>query len=161
MTDARVTRHVAGQVARFRIYPQRGRSRLFYTVRVFDTIGHLHRFVRGSRSTASNTSRGFCRTFTRQYLSRGRWRTSAELGDILLVTSHLGTGVITHELTHAMFGWANRKRLVDLQERRVANSPKMHRGTHHKDSVEEQCCYALGEMARDLVTQLYKRKLLR
>lgn len=63
---------------------------------------------------------------------------------------------MSHEFTHAMFCFAERKRL-DLdaavhREWRVKGKGR----TLLRDGPEEECCYALGRMYRQFVDRCYK-----
>lgn len=70
----------------------------------------------------------------------------------------LGAEVVSHEFTHAMFSFAERRRL------NVAEAVSCQFATQggksaslDQEGAEERCCYALGRMYRQFVAKCYDR----
>lgn len=132
----------------FRIRP--GRSRLYYTVRVFATCAAMRQYIRRHRSVrVTGNCQGLATSFTVMRGERGRWRTTRHAGELLLVVGYLGSRIVTHECAHLALAWARRVR-VDLVGRGTAGNVS---------ADEERFCYALGDLVAATYVQLYRRNL--
>lgn len=141
------------QAVAFRIYPEPLTSRLYFRVTVFPTLRDLRTYGRDAfHSPSGRRALGWCGTYTvRAYLRRERQQTRPICGEILLGARHLRVGIISHECTHAAFGYARRRRFR-------ANDP-----CHGRVSVsdgEERFCRVQGELVRQLVAKLFTLGLL-
>jgi len=145
-----------GQLACFRIYPEAG-SGLFYRVRVFQSERTLRHYLKSGpvARTLGHYGRAMCSNWLRIRIDEsGRQRLQPDMGEILLTVRNLGTEVITHECTHAALNWSQRVGFDPFDS-------KQKRGRLVSASVgEERFCYGLGQMARQIAVQGYKRGLI-
>ena len=71
----------------------------------------------------------------------------------------IGIEVVSHEMTHAAFAFAERRGLPLDQTIDKTFSKGGRLNTLPIDGVEERFCYALGQMVRQFVTRCYDLKL--
>lgn len=97
-----------GQLASFRIYPEKGKSRLYYDVRVFASVQALRRYLAlggrlGYRRHLGRYGVAMCSSFRvwKPVAKQKRYRLRPVMGEILIPKRYLRTSVITHECTHA------------------------------------------------------------
>lgn len=136
-------------LASFRIRPS-GRSRLYFTVRVFGSLREMHRWPReGSdvkRMGLGSTFHGMCSTW------KYNGAAGAEAGEILLWKKKLGGGIVSHECLHAVFGLMWRRGMkLDLMQ---AGKRGLIVGN------EETACQWLGYLVKETYNGLYARKLV-
>jgi hypothetical protein len=148
-----MTKIPRGQLAYFRIYPER-RSRLHYRVRVFASVAAIRRYLKASRVPQRRLGRrglAMCSTYTMQRRRAGRWRTLPVMGEIVFPRRGLRAGVIAHECTHAALGWAARIGFTPI------DTPATRRRHLWVSADEERFCYGVGEMNRQIAVQIWKR----
>ena len=126
----------------FRVYPARSRRGLYVLVRVFETQRALARTLRDETGTRhGRTVRGVCQGHE---VRDGRtWRLSPWFATVNLCRPSLGVGTVCHEFGHAMFRWAERKRV------RPADGM----------DLEEVVLYGLTEMVRQFVNRAHDEGL--
>lgn len=136
----------------FRVYTGEREGRgLFVYARVFATKREMLRAVNAEGAVmglarVGRRTEGCMQSFKKTvYDERGKARTSACIGRVNLFKRRLGTEVIIHEFAHAMFAWADRKKLLNQLDMRGENLV-----------AEEQLCYVLGRMARRFVDRAWK-----
>ncbi len=137
--------------ADFRIYPELGRSRLYYRVVVFQTRRALREYC-AMNDWSLGPAQALCATYRRQREQGGRWRTTPEMGTIALHVGFMGVGCISHECTHAALGWAQRVGL-DPTILSVPTSRLVSR-------EEERFCVGLGELVRQVSCSLFDAGIL-
>lgn len=84
-------------------------------------------------------------------------RKDGQFAELNFCLDRLGVGVVSHEMTHATFCWAERIRLP-IQEIKDHSLSKTS-GILAQDGPEERFCYALGEMVRQFTKKCYDLKL--
>jgi hypothetical protein len=133
-------------LCQFRVYAGETEGQgLFVYARIFRRKADMLTVLRMESKTMvlkegfPNKTMGAMQAF--KHYPRGAARPTACFGRVNLCRKYLGTEVVTHEFTHAMFAWAWRKKLIAG----LAGMP-----------VEEQCCYALGRMLRRFVARTNK-----
>lgn len=144
----------AGQLAFYRVYPERG-SRLHFRVRIFRSLRAMRRYLAADpfHRTLGRHGKAMCSTWTRHRVRRGRRsRITDEMGEIVIPRAWLGAGVIAHEATHAALGWARRIGLQGVLD--AAGRPG------RVSDPEERFCRALGEISRQIAVGLYDRRIL-
>jgi hypothetical protein len=142
-----------GQLAKFNVYPERGTSRLHYTVRIFSTVATARRWCRltGRVGAISAHGKGLCSTWKKFAVVPGA-HASPQMGEIVLIKRWLGTEVICHESTHAAIGWLGRIGLL-----RALGAQTDGRWV---SPVEERFAYGLGQISRQIAAQCWHRKLV-
>jgi hypothetical protein len=139
---------------KFRVYCGPGQSGLFVYARVFESKRDMLLTLRvesradGTETIAHNTG-ALTETYRIvRYSASGRRRMSACIGRVNFYQGRLGSGTVAHEFCHAMFAWAERKRLK-------------HPGARDDKMIEEEMCYALGHMCQRFVARAVKLGLYR
>jgi hypothetical protein len=133
-----------------RLYPTDRRYGLWVRVEVYRTRREMHRAIR-RWGRVQSAVRGLC---------SGVWvrprggRLNGCFAEVYLNRANLGQEVITHELDHAAFCWARRKRISLGREKRGPGSV-----TAREMLREEAFCHAHGRMVRQFVDWAYRRKL--
>lgn len=156
MTPLRIP---SGQIACFRIYPEPGRSRLYYQVRVFSSVQAIRDYLPRSKEPYRRLGRygvAMCSSYTvNQLTTAGPFRRLPICGEIVFSLRRLRAGVIAHECAHAALGWARRIGLA------VEGEPAAHprRQGNWVHANEERFCYALGELNRQIAVQVWDRHL--
>lgn len=143
---------VAGQIAYFRVYPEPGISRLYFTVRIFQSSNTMRRYLRRRRvgpARVGRRCRGICSGWTISDRRHGCWRARPHIGEIVYLRRWLGARVLSHECAHAMFVWARRRR-VDITD--------MGHG-RFIEGGEERACGVLGDLMRQISIQVWDRGL--
>ena len=139
-------------------------SRLYARVRVWPTVRAFQR----ARPDLSRDARGACTGHQWFSFKHRRQRKLQIFCTVELIQRWLGVGVIAHELAHAMIQWAERVKLKpDELFEHARRWGRWQKGKPYSSlgqvinygCAEERFCYAMGEMNRQLVTQLYRRKL--
>lgn len=137
-------------LAKFRVHPEN--RALYYTVFVWRTLLEFR-----EANPGNSHALGLCRSWIRLRCVKQANRMLSECGEVHLCRFHLRIGIIVHEFTHAVIGWAARIRCLPdftpIQERQA--------GRFEKNDPDERFCHALGEMVRQCVHQLYRRKILK
>ena len=148
-------------LAILRLFPEH-KSRLYARVRIWRTVKDFQR----ARPDLTRDARGCCTGH--QWYKNGR--KLPIFCTVELIQSYLGAGCTAHELTHATIQWAERIKLkpeaIFEDARRWGKwrdgRPDVTIGqVMNYGCAEELFCYAMGEMYRQLVTQLYRRKLFK
>jgi hypothetical protein len=141
-------------IAQFKIYPNN--KALFYWVFVWRTIADLRRAIGPGHSHTL----GLCRSSRTIRIygigDKRKDRMTPCIGEIHFCKKWLRSGIIAHELTHALFGWMAERRLT------VATAHPLDRsgGKLKRNSSEEIACHAMGEMYRQVCVELTKSKLI-
>lgn len=88
----------------------------------------------------------------------GAQRTLPLFAEVNFHRGYIGTGCVAHEFTHALFCWAERVKLNLSEITAKAGSYKRRSKSRslNADSVEERCCYVLGDMVRQFVLRAHK-----
>jgi hypothetical protein len=149
-----VTKLPHGQLACFRIYPERGRSRLHFDVRIFQNIRAIRAYLKASRLPDRRLGR-YGKALCSTYRIIRADHTLPVMGEILMPVRWLGAGLIAHECGHAALGWASRIQLNPV----VDAVPR--RGVLCASDTEERFCYGLGELNRQIIVQLWDRGLVK
>lgn len=148
-------KHPVGQIAYFRVYPEPKRSRLHFKVRIFTSQRAMREYLRASELPRSlgRYGRAMCSTWDRVTVGK-TMRKHPEMGEMVFPVSHLGMEAIAHECTHAALGWAKRIALNP-----VVDGVPSRLGSRACAVDEERFCYALGQMGRQISSQIWKRGL--
>ena len=132
---------------KFRVYPDQNRV-LYFVVHIWrnkkEMFEHNVRYDRQAKRDRYEAN-----------VIGQRWEYDGKLiprlGEINFYDGGLDAGVISHEMTHAAFDWAKRKR---LNMKFALEKPiKVTNGRVDKNHHEEAFCYAQGRM----VEQFYER----
>lgn len=84
-------------------------------------------------------------------------RRNGQFAELNFCRGYLGVGVVSHEMTHATFCWAER---VKLPFNEIKDHPLVKTsGILPQDGPEERFCYALGEMVRQFTRKCYDLKI--
>lgn len=84
-------------------------------------------------------------------------RKNGQFCELNFCLDYLGVGVVSHEMTHAAFCWAERVKLPihEIKDHPLSKTS----GLLAQDGPEERFCYALGEMVRQFTQKCYDLKL--
>ena len=100
----------------FRIYTQRGRRRkLYYKVRIFPDVDKMREYwtnqgLRLSGMADSPDWEARATGWAAKYrLVKSRWKKSSCVGEVLFHAGNLGSGIVSHEMTHAAHYLLHRK----------------------------------------------------
>lgn len=141
----------------FRVYPEG----TFHYAEVLvwpDQESMLKNGYRTEEIADSNVE-GYCVPTRKWKVSaNGKCRKTGVFAQVNFFVGCLGMEVVTHEFTHAMFCWADRREL-DLSKIPIQSGGWNDTGTLPVDGVEERCCYALGKMAKQFVQKATKAGL--
>jgi len=139
----------------FRIYPE-GRF-LYAEVNIWPTKKAMYEHKPLSRDhEASCTGSTLYRVAKKRRGKRQRIRKAGLFAELNFYRRYLGVGVVSHEVTHAAFSWADRVRLP-LSEISDDLPGSQTSGVLPRDGAEERFCYALGEMMRQCTQKLYDK----
>ena len=128
-------------ICTFRVYPKmRG---LYYEVYVWKNSKGLRKHVTWCKP--GRDCKGLCSTFTCWSVKKGL---SRKCGEIHFIDKNLGIECVTHELEHAVLGWARRNK-IKLNEESSSGMMKA-------DCPEERLCYAMGRMAAQVTNKFFK-----
>lgn len=133
---------------KIRVYPEN--RALFATVYVWPTKKAMRQHARRVWQ-ARDRFGAYCQTFRKvRVRADGRTQTSPEFAEVHFAVSQLGSETVTHEFTHAAWGWA----------RRVGWEPEAEGEMHpmagrFEMANEERFCYALGAMVRQFIDRAY------
>ena len=132
------TRRLA-RMHKFRLYTGKPGTSLYLLVRLFPTQREMLAKLDGEtspfESCVSRRSRAVMVTECQMGLVGGRYRKSPCLGTANFCLTFLDTETVMHEFLHAVFAWAERKRLRPQTEPRHSY-------------VEEHLCRAQGRFVR-------------
>ena len=138
----------------FRIYPERSEGRkgyLFATVRVWPTRRAFRKHGKkiDNRTMLHPRCDGCCTTISVWKVSGNVRRMTPEFAWIDLMYAHTDMNTVVHELQHAAFAWAVRRRLDPREpvKARIRPGPRV----GDRASVEERIAEAIGNMASDFV----------
>lgn len=138
----------------FRVYPD-GRH-LYCQVNVWPTKKAMFEHLPLPRTAvASCGGRESYKVEPRQKEQRQRLRKTGLFAEANFYRRRIGIEVVSHEMTHAAFAFADRRKLpleetVDKVFRNKGRFKVM-----EKDGPEERFCYALGQMVRQFVNKCY------
>ena len=139
-----------------RLYPEPGSSRLFVRAVVFDQRKDLLRFWHLCDGKPMQ-ARARCQEVDQFYPSKngGRPHKTGLVACVSFWRGEMGAEIVAHELQHAAFAWARRRRL------NVGSIDDGGAGVVHRDHPEERIAEALGQitsqfMARATASGLYK-----
>ena len=97
-----------GKARSFRLYTARGRKRKhYYRVLIFPDVDRMRRYWTEQGIVVAGSSGGHdwqarATGWVAQYvLRRGRWRKTNCVGEILFHSGNVGSGIVSHEMTHA------------------------------------------------------------
>ena len=144
----------------FRVYPE-NRS-LYAVINIWPTKTAMYRHRPLGRDYQA-TTKGVMVYDVPPAKSGKPTRKRGLFAEINFCRACLGIGVVSHEMTHAAFCWAERRGLP-LETVYSAQNWKANRkrnSTMKLDSVEERFCYALGEMCRQFTQRCYDLGLYR
>lgn len=131
----------------FRIRPS-ARSRRFFVVHIADDLEKMAREMRRCGIEPHDDQLGMC--VSASTTDRG-WL--GLLGVVFLSRQVIGVGLVTHELAHAAFRVADRRRLrVEHWERGVDYAD----GTTLTNPAEETYCLIVEHLTRDFWRQWYR-----
>lgn len=135
-------------LAKFRAYP--GPRSLYFKVFVWPTKRAMLFHVNGACGAALRGRRDFealvCPSTTVFFPKRGAQRTRPCLGHIHFHRNSLRMGIICHESGHAALAYCERMGF-DVKEKVTARLTN----TLDHETGEERFCYALGNIAREIV----------
>jgi len=122
---------------------------MFYYVRVFKTVKLMLAHLRHKSypRRPGRFCKGHCSSWVRVTVTGKRIRTHKDMGEIVFAAGWMGAGIIAHESSHAVLGWARR---IGLE---TCTNPNVPRATAN----EERFCYAHGELVRQIAVQAWKR----
>lgn len=133
------------------VRPVRG-GRLFARCKVFDRRADFEQYLHGVGYHRSvKRTRGLCIGIE---VKRGqRTRNTGEFATVCFWKGEMGGGLVAHELLHATFCWARRKRMdfTAIGAQAVETIPR--------DHPEESITTAHGQMVASFVDQCYQRGL--
>lgn len=139
----------------FRIYPE-NRS-LYAQVNIWPTktAMYAHKPL-GRNHEASCSGQQLIYVPPKSKDPKQRRRKIGLFAELNFYRARLGVEVISHEMTHAAFCWAERRRL------NLANAIgehnwqiRKHDAVLDQDGTEERFCYALGQMVRQFTQKCY------
>lgn len=140
-----------GQLAAFRLYPEKGKSGLYVLVRVFRSERTMRRYIATGPvpRRLGRYGRAMSSSWTAMRMQGGRMRVLPELGEIVVPVKRLGNEVISHECAHSALAWADRLGIDPMAQ-------KKSNGHHFAASPdEERFCYGLGQMVKQFVSRCY------
>lgn len=147
----------------FRFYPGQsftGKTGLYFGVVVFRTLREMRKHakhVNDAKFSVRNTL-GLVQGWTRYHFFDGKQvGVYKEMGEIVLAQRHCGVRIVSHEVTHAMLRWAERKKLDQKWLRGEGNKKN---GLVSAD-VEEPMCYAVGDMCAQIYDRLWSSEVIK
>lgn len=134
----------------FRIYPEN--KSLYATVNIWPSKAAMYRH-RPLQRTHEASCTGQMAFYPKR---KGKQRKDGLFAELNFHRKSLGVGVVSHEITHAAFSWAERRRIPLAIEHTWYDVNAKRKGVLSQDSPEERFCYALGEMVRQFTERCYK-----
>lgn len=128
---------------RFRLYPDKGS--LHYLVNIWPTKALMIRHLRINGWRPGNGCAGMCSSYRR---IRGE-RLLPRCGEINLYRRWLNAEVVSHEIGHAVLGWA----------RRIGFDVTKESDGHRVSNEEEIFCHALGRMVNQFALHARRKRL--
>lgn len=126
----------------------------YYRVLIFKTKEQMwqyaqeHNFV----GTCDTNFRAITHSQRLERYIKGRWREDKEhLGVILFCYDHIGSEVVSHEMTHAALYWLHRVHGLDVVD--------TYKDTYDEDgnvTMHERLCQVVGEMTRVFWRKYYR-----
>lgn len=135
---------------RFKVYPEK-KKRLFYWVYVWPDRDAL---VERSKTLYpdfghNHETYGFCSLVKVWKVgSDGRKRRDSRCGEINFFREHIGAGIVSHEMTHAALGWAQRVGVMLEQYEDWSKSVV--------SDAEERYASAVGELVRQFYVRAHE-----
>lgn len=126
----------------------------YYTVKIFNTKEEMWKYAQEKHivGNCDTNFRAITHSAKREKLVKGRWHKDKDwLGMQLFCLEHIGSEVVSHEMTHAALYWMWRvkgKKTIPTNQ-----------GTYHKNgmiSMHEKLCMVVGEMSRVFWAKYYK-----
>src|SRR6185369_4051321 len=141
----------------FRVYPENGF--LYAVVNIWPTKKAMYAHKPLQRNhEASCTGRKVINIRAKKRGKAQRSRLRGVFAEINFYKGALGIGCVSHDMTHAMFCWAERRNLrIDEASLQKAASLRVRKRNNvlPTDCIVERCCYALGEMCRQFTMKCY------
>lgn len=135
----------------FRLYPEG--AFLFCEVNVWPTKKAMYDYLPLGRSHAASCGG------REQYLippkGKGRMRKTGLFAEANFYKRCIGIEVVSHELTHAAFAFADRRKLALSETVNKEYEVDGGKTALDSDCVEERFCYALGQMCRQFTQKCY------
>lgn len=137
----------AGEIARFKVYPNGRCAHWFWTVIVFKHKGLMRKAFHVLNGTEDRDDRfgAIVMPQERQVLLKGKWRRDPSLGYVLFAKTQLGTETQAHEAVHMATSYL----------RRIKKWPQL---GLEIDDREEDLAYHIGYCAGQLHEALYKNR---
>ena len=133
-------------IASFRIYPKVRAGRGvgdYFVVNIYANVRLMRAAIRKSRGKYGfDHTLGLCAWYTSLRKVRGTWRRQRECGTIYFCRGYLGSGIVTHEMTHAAFAW--------LWKRKKWRP-------HWRSALEEPLAWTTGWLVAQFWTRYYER----
>jgi hypothetical protein len=135
---------------KIRAYPEGGS--LHVTCYVWPTKRAMRAHARRTHGPRGKFG-AYCSTYRRvKVRADGTIRTSPQFGEVHFSIRQMGSETVTHEFTHAAWGWA--RRVGWKPEPEGAMVGRFESG--EDDVNEERFCYALGAMVRQFIDRAYR-----
>lgn len=141
---------LSGEIARFKVFPNRRHSACYWTVLVFSDKGGMRRAFR-RLNVLDDTDDRFGATVMPQEMQRrvgGKWKSDPSLGYALFACTQLDVETQCHEAVHLATGFL----------RRLGQCPRLRKET---DDIEETLAYCIGRCARQLNNGFHKYQCYR
>lgn len=135
----------------FKAYPHGWGGKLYFRVKVFDTKKNMQAHVQLSEDKGKHYGdfEGLCNACDR----RRKGKLLNQLGTIYLHQRRLGGSVVSHEAVHAAMRYLERKG-IDLNKK-TSVAPGL------VFQEEEDLCYAVGEIVKQIYEHVYDSKIAR
>lgn len=137
----------------FRVYPE-GRF-LYCQVNIWPTKRDMLKHTRLPRNTAASC--GGRESY--KVSATGTMRKTGLFAEANFHRGEIGIEVASHEMTHAAFAFAERRKLALAETMDKQFVPNGRFNTLEFDGPEERFCYALGQMVRQFVNACYDKEL--
>lgn len=139
-------------LSEFNVRPSK-RARLYYTVKVFDTVKAMHKYAESrpggmGYKPKSGTVVGLCTTALRVNKNN---KMLPKCGEVLLCKTDLNFRVVVHEIAHAMYGIKRRRNIGDLSIDKQGNVNALN---------EEWAVDAIGQMTETVYSTLLNQGVL-
>lgn len=139
----------------FRVYPEG--CYLYCEVNIWPTRKDMRNHTRLPKDTVASC--GGRESFVVQPKRKGKRQQMRKTGlfaEANFYKDEIGIEVVSHELTHAAFAFADRRRLPLAETVDRPFVPNGRFNTLDTDGPEERFCYAQGQMVRQFVNKCYE-----
>jgi len=126
----------------------------YYTVKIFNKKEDMWKYAQQKHivGNCDTNFRAITHSAKRDRLINGRWHTDKEwLGTQLFCLEHIGSEVVSHEMTHAALYWMAR-----VKKKKTITTMQ---STYHDNgviSMHEKLCMVVGEMTKIFWQKYYK-----